>query len=98
MRPEYRKRWEEDIRSRKEPFKKPQDLLRRAVSSEDFVDAAVIGGVTVADILAGKVAEWQIPSGVLEAFQAQYPQYGSSFVDAVNHLAGRPDELTGLIS
>jgi hypothetical protein len=62
------------------------------------VDAAVIGGVSVADILAGKIAEWQIPSDVLEAFHAQYPKYGSSFIEAVNHFSGHPDQLAGLIS
>ncbi len=98
MRPEYRTRWELEIRKRTEPLKKPSDLLRRAVSSEDFVDSAIIGGVAVADILAGKVSESQIPSDVLAAFHAQYPQHGSSFVQAVNHLAGHPDQLSGLIS
>ena len=62
------------------------------------MDSAVIGGVGVADILAGKVAEWQIPSDVVEAFHEQYPQYGSSFVEAVKHLAPNPDQLAGLIS
>ncbi len=98
MKPELRGRWELEICNRKEPLNKPQDLLRRAPSSEDFVDAAVIGGVGVADILAGKIAEWQIPSDVLAAFHAQYPQHGSSFVDAVKHLSGHRDELAGLIS
>lgn len=98
MRPEYRERWEQEINNRKEPLKKPRDLLRRAASSEDFVDAAVIGGVAVADILGGKIAERQIPSDVLDAFHAQYPQYGSSFVEAVHNLSGHRDELAGLIS
>jgi hypothetical protein len=79
-------------------LKKPSDLLQRAVSSEDFVDAAVIGGVEVAHILAGKVSEAQIPRDVLDAFHAQFPQHGSSFVDAVNHLSGDPDKLMGLIN
>jgi hypothetical protein len=98
MRPEYRDRWEQEIHDRRDALKKPQDLLRRALSSEDFVDSAVIGGVAVADILAGKVAEWQIPSDVLQAFHGQYPQYGASFVEAVNRLAGHPDQLAGLIA
>src|SRR5205807_1092127 len=51
-----------------------------------------------ADIIAGKIAESQIPPDVIEAFHAQYPQYGSSFVDAVNHLSAHPDQLAGLIS
>jgi hypothetical protein len=98
MRPGYRARWQKEIESRIEPFKTPRDLLRRALSSEDFVDSAIIGGVGIADLLAGRIAEWQLPSDVVEAFHAQYPQYGSSFVEAVKHLAPNPDELAGLVS
>ena len=86
------------IASSTDPLKKPRDLLHRALASEDFIDAAVIGGVEVTDILAGKVAEWQIPSNVLDAFHAQYPQYGKSFVEAVNHFQGHPEQLAGLIN
>jgi len=98
MTPEIRERWEREIRKQKEPFNKPADLFRRAVSSEDFVDSAILGGVSVADILAGKIAEAQIPHDVINAFHAQFPQHGSSFVDAVNHLAHDPDRLMGLVS
>jgi hypothetical protein len=76
--PEHRKRWELEIRRQRCPFKKPADLIRRAAASEDIVDSAVIGGVSVADILAGKIAESQIPSNVISAFQGQFPNYGSS--------------------
>jgi hypothetical protein len=96
--PGHRHRWEQEIQNHKGPLKKPSDLLRRAISSEDFIDTAVIGGMAVADILAGRIAEWQIPPGVVEAFRAQYPQYGQSFVKAVNRLAGDPDKLMGLVS
>lgn len=98
MTPEHRERWELEIRKHQEPLRTPADLLRRAASSEDFVDSSVIGGVAIADILAGKVAEWQIPRDVIEAFHSQYPQYGASFVQAVNHLADDPDRLMGLVS
>lgn len=98
MRPEYRIRWEKEIEGRREPLKKPADLLRRALSSEDFLDSAVIGGVGVAEIIAGKVAESQIPADVVEAFRMQYPQHGSSFVEAVQGLYDDPDALAGLIS
>ena len=87
MTPEHQNRWELEIRRTQGPLRKPADLLRRAASSEDVVDSAIIGGVAVADIVAGKIAESQIPPDVLEAFHAQYPQYGSSFVQAVNHLS-----------
>jgi len=87
-----------EIRKQNGPLKKPTDLLRRAISSEDFLDSAVIGGVAVADILAGKVAEWQIPSDVINAFSAQYPLHDLSFVQAVNQLRDDPDRLMGLVN
>jgi hypothetical protein len=96
--PEHRYRWELEIRNQRGPLKKPADLLRRAVSPEDFVDSAVIGGFTVADILAGKVHEWQIPHNVIDAFHSQYPQYGESFVQAVHNQASDPSSLMGLIN
>ncbi|MFY9976850.1 MAG: hypothetical protein WA252_13575 [Candidatus Sulfotelmatobacter sp.] len=98
MTPEHRERWGLEIRKQKRPLNKPADLLRRAASSEDFVDSAVIGGVSVADILAGKIAERQIPPDVIKAFHAQYPQHGASFVHAVVALRGDPDKLMGLVS
>jgi hypothetical protein len=96
--PEHRERWENEIREHTGRLNKPADLLRRAASPEDFIDSAVIGGVAVADILAGKIAEWQIPSDVTEAFHAQFPQHSSSFVAAVSRLADDPDKLMGLVS
>lgn len=100
MKPEYKRRWELEIRRQggRSKLKRPADLLQKAISSEDFVDSAIIGGVDVAHILAGKVSESQVPRDVLDAFHAQFPQHGSSFVDAVNHLAGDPDKLMGLIN
>jgi hypothetical protein len=95
---EHKSRWNFEIQKHKGPLNTPADLLNRAVSSEDFVDTAIIGGVAVADILAGKIAEWQIPSNVIEAFHAQYPSYGASFVQAVNNMASDPDRLMGLVS
>jgi hypothetical protein len=98
VRPEYRERWELEIRKQEEPLKKPADLLRRVACSEDFVDSAIIGGVSVAEIVTGKIAEWQIPPSVIDAFHAQFPQYGASFVDAVNKLSSDPDRLMGLVN
>jgi hypothetical protein len=96
VRNEYRIRWEQEIRRTKKLFK-PNDLLRRAVANEDFVDSAIVGGTAVADIIAGKISESQIPQDVLDAFHAQYPQNGS-FVESVQHLGGNPAQLRGLIS
>jgi hypothetical protein len=91
-------RWQLEILEQHGPMKKPIDLLRRAASSEDVLDSAILGGVSVADILAGKMAESQIPENVIQAFHAQFPGHGSTFVAAVNNLAGDPDRLAGLIS
>jgi hypothetical protein len=96
--PEHRKRWELEIRRQKGTLKRPGDPLRRVVSSEDFVDSAILGGVSLADVLSGKIAEWQIPSNVIDAFHVQYPQYGASFVEAVKHLAGDSEKLMGLVN
>jgi hypothetical protein len=98
MTPEHRERWELEARKQQGPFKKPVDLLRRAAWPEDFVDCGVIGGVSVADILGGKIHEWQVPSIVTDAFHAQYPQHGASFVEAVRDLSGDPERLMGLLN
>src|ERR1035438_7376242 len=98
MKTEYRNRWEFEIQRHNGPLNQPLELLRRAVSSEDFADSAVIGGVEVGHILAGKISEYQIPQPVLDAFHAQFPQHGASFVEAVNHLARHPEQLAGLIN
>lgn len=98
MTPEHRDRWELEIRNQRDPLKEPADLLRRGISPEDFVDSAVIGGFTVADILAGKVHEWQIPHNVIDAFHSQYPQYGESFVQAVHNQASEPSSVMGLVN
>lgn len=98
MRPEYRRRWEQEINRLGGRLKKPRDLLLRGVSADDFMDSAVIGGVSLADVLAGRVAESQIPYDVLDAFHAQYPEHGATFVDAVKHLSSNPEHLEGLIN
>ncbi len=98
MTTEHRTRWKSEIWSQKGALRKPADLLRRAASSEDFIDSAIIGGVSIADVLAGKIVERQIPSNVIEAFHAQFPNHGSDFVEAVNSLMGKPDRLMGLIN
>lgn len=98
MNPDFEERWRKEIAKRKGQLKKPIELLRRSVSAEDYIDSAVIAGVELTDIIAGKVAESRIPDQVIEAFHEQYPQYGSSFVEAVQHLYDEPDRLMGLVS
>jgi hypothetical protein len=80
------------------PLKKPTDLLNRSFSDSEYLDAAVIGGVELKDIVAGKVAESRIPPDVVHAFHEQYPNVNESFVAAVHRLSGHPEQLRGIIS
>ncbi len=98
MRPEHRARWESEIRQLGGRLKTPRDLVLRAISPDDFIDSAVIGGVSVADVVHGKIAESQITRDVIDAFHTQYPQYGKSFVNAVNQFSADPAQLMGLIN
>lgn len=100
MRAEYTARWRLEIETRAEPLNTLQDLLRRAVSSEDYVDTAIIGGVSVADLIAGKVAEARIPSIVIDAYELQYPGLAEhwTFTQRAQALYDQPDQLRGLIS
>jgi hypothetical protein len=97
MREEYRRRWDDEIHRLQGKLAKPQEVLRRSLGDEDFIDSAIIGGTAVTEIIAGKISESQIPQDVRAAFHAQYPQNGH-FVDAVQHLSGHPEQLRGLIS
>jgi len=98
MRADLRARWREESIKLGGQLKKPLDLLRRRISPEDFADTAVIGGISVADLVAGKVSEWQIPNNVETAFHAQYPGVSRSFVDEVNQLSGHPEQIQGFIN
>jgi hypothetical protein len=80
------------------PLKKPSDLLNRSLSNSEYLDAAVIGGVQLKDIVAGKIAESQIPTDVVRAFHEQYPNVNGGFVAEVHRLSGHPERLRGLIS
>jgi len=98
MRSDYRKRWTDEARKYGDRLKKPKDLLSRSMSSEDFIDSAIIGGYPLADVIAGKVHEAQIPTEIKTAFHAQYPEIHKSFVDEVRELHGNPEQLQGLIN
>ncbi len=98
MTPNQRAYWEGEICKYGEPPRKPDDLMQRASTSEFALDAAVIAGISVSDIVAGKIAETQIPRDVIDAFHAQYPHYGASFVEAVNRFHSHPERLAGLIN
>ena len=90
MRPEFVAYWEQRKREGKRAY--PGRL-----HSKDNLDAAAIGGVEIKDILAGKIAERQIPADVRRAFHQQYPHSGS-LVETVHRLRHDPARLEGLIS
>lgn len=73
-------------------------LRDRLPGQEEFLDTAVIGGLEVKDILAGKIAESRVPPDVLRAFHDQYPGLGGSFTAAVQRLARDPARLQGFIN
>lgn len=98
MRSEHRARWLKEIEKYGESMKKPFDLLMRRPSAEDFADAAVIGGVSLADVVAGKFEEWQIPKSILDAYHTQYPGLPESFVEEIQRLSGHPEQLMGIVN
>lgn len=73
-----------------------RELLDEPQSSDQLLDAAVIGGYGLHDILAGKVRDHQIAPIVIEAFHRQYPQAGG-FVDFVRAHKGDA-ALLGIIN
>jgi hypothetical protein len=98
VREEIRSWWAAQEKKLQTPLKKPGDLLNRPVWDSEFVDAAVIGGVELKEIIAGKVSESQISPDVIRAFHEQYPNIKGSFVAEVQRLSGDPEKLRGVIS
>jgi hypothetical protein len=63
-------------------LRSPKELFNRRLTAAECLDAAVLGGYGVRDILAGKVHDSQISPLVIKAFHCQYPHAGG-FVDFV---------------
>lgn len=78
-------------------LKAPHDLIRRRTTHDEFVDVAVLGGYSLADILHGRVAESDIDPEVIRAFRLQYPNAGE-FVDFVRSHSGDQAALTGIVN
>jgi hypothetical protein len=95
---DLRARLDKEYADCKSRIKHPSDLLGRILSDDDFADSAVIGGVSISDVLNGRVHEGQIPSTVKHAFELQYPNLHEGFVHAVQRLANEPDSLRGLVN
>jgi hypothetical protein len=98
MRDENRAWWAAQEALIAKPLKTPADLLNRSLSDSEYIDAAVVGGLELKDIIAGKVAESRIPDDVVRAFREQYPNMSGGFVATVRRLSGHPEQLRGLIS
>ena len=77
-------------------LRSPKELLNRQFTADECLDAAVIGGYGVRDIIAGKVPESHIPPIVIKAFHSQYP-YAGDFVDFVRDHKGDAS-LLGIIN
>jgi len=78
-------------------MRKPEELFRREANSEELLDIAVLSGYSVADIVAGKVAESDIDPRVLEAFGKQYPHAGD-FVGFIRSHEGDAAAINGIVS
>jgi len=98
MTDELRAWWAAQEAQLNKPLKTPADLQNRSLSDSEYLDCAVIGGVELKDIIAGKIAESRIPPDVVRAFHEQYPNLNEGFVAAVHRLSGHPEQLRGLIS
>lgn len=98
MRIDLQERLEAEYQGSTERLKKPSDLFMRSLSDDDFVDSAVVGGVSIAEVIAGYVHESAVPVAVRRAFEAQYPNLHEGFVHAVQRLSNDPDALRGLVN
>jgi hypothetical protein len=77
-------------------LRSPQELFSQQLAADQCLDATVIGGYGVRDIIAGKVRESQISPLIIKAFHSQYPHAGD-FVDFVrDHNGGA--SLLGIIN
>ena len=68
-------------------LRSPQELFNQQLAADQCLDATVIGGYGVRDIIAGKVHESQISPLVIKAFHSHYPHAGD-FVDFVRDHKG----------
>jgi len=77
-------------------LRSPKELFDQHFAADQALDATVIGGYGLHDILDGKVRESEIPPLVLKAFHLQYPHVGN-FVDFVHDHKG-DTALVGIIN
>jgi len=91
-------RLEEEYAKCKDHLRHPSELMARPLADEDFVDAAVVGGVSIEGILAGKIHEDAVPADVKHAFHLQYPRLHEGFVGAVQRLSPHSNKLRGLVN
>jgi len=80
-----------------ERLRTPRDLIQRRTDPSDFVDTAVLGGYSVADILHGNVSSTDIDPEIIRAFRLQYPHAGD-FVDFVRDHSGDDAAIAGIVN
>ncbi|MEN6526347.1 MAG: hypothetical protein ABFD65_07660 [Candidatus Polarisedimenticolia bacterium] len=68
----------------------------RARRRDEILDATLIGGETLADLLRGRVDPASLPPDVREAFALQYPH--QDIAALLREHAGNPDELAGIVN
>src|ERR1039457_6852417 len=77
-------------------LRSPKELYNQQLAADRCLDATVIGGYGVRDIITGKVRESQISPLIIKAFHSQYPHAGD-FVDFVRDHNGDAS-LLGIIN
>ena len=68
----------------------------RARRRDEILDATVIGGTTLAELLDGRVDPASLPPDVREAFALQYPHQDVAAL--LRGHAGNPEELAGIVN
>ncbi|MCC6750682.1 MAG: hypothetical protein IT371_23695 [Deltaproteobacteria bacterium] len=79
------------------PLRTVDDLRQWRPAPKDWLDAAVLGGTRVAEILLGRVTDADLEPQVVEAFHTEYPHLGS-LTERLQSLSGDDDALRGLVS
>jgi hypothetical protein len=72
-------------------------VFAKPLTPDDWVDAAMLGGIELSEIIKGHVTDADLAPRVIEAFHAQFPQVEGSFVEFVRGNHGQA-ELQGIVS
>ena len=95
---ERARRFVEEVRGRVGTLP-PRDAALAALRArrrDEILDATVIGGTTLAELLDGRVDPASLPPDVREAFALQYPHQDVAAL--LRGHAGNPEELAGIVN